>query len=108
MIKGTLKLGGDLIEVIIKGNEVLFSDCSSGVITTIEGLKLDKSGVLNEFPDLKENKDWRKEATKRFKKHTRKFKTETKKIEYIKKELSKHGYEPLIKQRAGWRPEKWQ
>jgi hypothetical protein len=32
------------------------------MITTIDGLRLNKGGVIKEFPDLKDRKDWRTEA----------------------------------------------
>ncbi len=106
MIKGTFKLGGEVIEVIVKGNELLFAD-TSGTITTIDGLKLNQAGVIKEFPDLKEDKDWRKKALDRFKNHIKNLEGENKKIEYVRDELEKHGYTPLIKQRAGHRPQKF-
>ena len=46
MIAGTFQLGGDQAEVIIKGNDLLFRDTSSGTMTTIHGLKLSKAGVF--------------------------------------------------------------
>jgi len=107
MIKGLFSFGGDVIEVIVDSNNVMFSDVSTGVITTIEGLKLDKSGVLKEFPDLKKNQDWRKIAIERLKEHLKKFLKENQKLEYIKDELKKYGYEPLTKQQAGFRQKKW-
>jgi hypothetical protein len=107
MIKITLKFGGDVFEAIIRGNELFFSDVSSGVITTIEGLRLSKAGVLKEFPDLKDDRDWRLKAIQRFKEKIKTIPTEDKTIEYVKEELIKFGWTPLIKQRAGWRPIKY-
>ncbi len=107
MIKGTFKLGGDIMEVIIKGNELLFSDVSSGLITTVQGLKFSKSGVLKQFPDLKNEKEWKFIAIERLKKHMKALKTEEDKMEYVKEELKDFGYEPLYKQRGGFRPQKF-
>jgi len=107
MIKGLFKFGGDLVEVIVDGGNLLFNDVSSGVMSPIEGLRLDKAGALKEHPDLIDNKDWKKETIKRFKKHVSKFKSEDDKIEYVKIELKNYGYEALTKQKAGWRPKKW-
>jgi len=108
MIKGLFRFGGDLIETIVNQNNIMFSDVSTGVITTIEGLKLDKAGVIKEFKDLENDDEWRKKAMKRLKEHIKKYKTENEKIDYIKDELEKYGYEPLTKQRAGHRQKKWQ
>jgi len=104
MIKLTLRLGGDLSEIIVRGNELLFSDTSSGVVTTLEGLRLSKAGVLKEHPDLKDDRDWKLKAIKRLKAHVKKMKTEMEKIEYVKDEFTKFGYSPIMKQRAGHRP----
>lgn len=106
MILGTFKLGSDIQEVIIRGNELMFTQ--DGIITTIEGIKLDKSGVLREFPDLKGKEDWRKLAIKRFKEHIKKMPNEMEAMTYVKNELIKQGYSPLFYQRAGHRPKKFQ
>jgi len=106
MIKGTFRIGGDILDVIIRDNNVLFTD-ASGVITTIEGIKLSRSGIIKENPDLKDDEDWRKKGIERFKEHVKKIKGDSKKIDYVKTELQNHGYEPMYKQRNGWRAEKF-
>ena len=50
VLRGTFKLGGDFIEVIIKGNEVLFYDLATHTLTPVSGLKLSKAGTIKEFP----------------------------------------------------------
>ena len=107
MILGNFQLGGDQIESIVDKENIMFRDTSSGTTTTVHGLRLSKSGVIKEHPDLKDDEDWRKKALDRLKEHVKKIKTEDKKMNYIKDELSKHGYTPLFKQRAGWRPQKF-
>lgn len=107
MIIGVFQLGGDQVEVIIDKENTMFRDTSSGTTTTIHGLKLNKPGVIKEHPDLKEDAEWKLKAIDRLKEHIKSFKTEDKKINYIKDELSKHGYTPLFKQKAGWRPAKF-
>lgn len=104
--KITFRLGGDNIEVIIEGNNLLFSDISTGTITTIEGLKISKVGVVKEFPDLKNDLEWKKKALDRFKENIKSMKSSQQKIDYIIYELNKYGYEPLFSQRAGHRPKK--
>jgi len=106
MIRGTFRIGGDLLDVVIDGNNILFTD-ASGVITTIEGIRLSKSGIIKENPDLIDDDDWKAKGIKRFKEYVNKIKTEKKKIEYVKNELQKHGYQPLFFQQAGFRPKKF-
>lgn len=107
MINGTFKLGSDIVEIIVDAGNILFRDTSSGTTTTIGGLKLSKAGVIKEHPDLKDDADWKPKAIERLKEHVKTFTTEMKKIEYIKEELTKHGYESLFFQRAGHRPRRF-
>jgi len=106
MIKGTFRIGGDLLDVVINNNNILFTD-ASGVITTIEGIRLSKSGIIKENPDLANDDDWKKKGIERFKKYVNKIKGDNNKIEYVKDELQKHGYSPMYKQRGGFRPTKF-
>lgn len=105
MIRGEFRMGGEIVEVVVKGNELLFY--VNGTMTTIEGVRLDKSGCLREHPDLKGNTDWKKITKERFKKHYKTFSSELDKINYVKTELTKYGYEPRYYQRAGHRPIKF-
>lgn len=105
MIIGLFQLGGDQVEVIIDKDNTMFRDTSSGTTTTIHGLQLNKPGVMKEHPDLKDNEDWRKIAIERLKQHMKKISSEDAKINYVKNELTKHGYTPMFKQKAGWRPQ---
>jgi len=107
MIKSTFRLGGEVVEVIVRGNEVLFYDTSSQITTTIEGLKLSKVGCIKEFPDLENDPNWKKKTIERWKEYIKKMASEMDKITYIKNELKKHGYVPLFYQRAGWRAQKF-
>jgi len=107
MIKGTFSFGGDNQEVIIRGNELIFFDISSGMMTTVEGLRLSKSGSLKEFPELKDDDDWKKKTIERLKEKMKEYNTEKEKMEYIKIELIKQGYKPLFLQQAGFRPQKF-
>ena len=107
MWKGTFKIGGEVIEVVVDKNQLLFYDTSSQMTTTLEGLKLSKAGVLIEFPDLDGDKEWKIKAIKRLKEHIKKIEMEEDKLIYVKDELIKHGYIPLYKQRAGHRPRRF-
>ncbi len=106
MLKLTLEMGGDNIEVVINNNELLFFDVSSGTTTTIEGLRLSKAGCIKEFPDLENNPEWKKETVNRFKEKMKTYRNEMEKMEYIKNELIKQGYRALFYQRGGHRPQK--
>lgn len=107
MIKGTFQYGGYYYEVIIKGNELLFSDTLTQKITPISGLSISKSGVLKEFPDLEDDEEWKQKAIQRLKEYMKKLKTEEEKLSYVRNELIKYGYIPLYKQRGGFRPVKF-
>lgn len=106
MIKATLKFASELVEVVWSEQGLMFFDVSSGQITTIEGLRLDKSGVIKEFPDLKDDDEWRKKAIERFKIKIKSFNTEMEIIKYCIEELKKFGWQPLTLQRGGFRPQK--
>ena len=100
----------DTILVRVEGNKVLFGNTAYGnKMSTIDGLKLSQSGVLKEFPDLKDNLEWRKIAIQRFKEKIEKMKSENEVTDYVIADLSKYGYVPRYKQRQGHRPEriKW-
>ena len=107
MIKGTFKLGSEVSEVIIRGNELLFFDVSSGQMTNIAGLKLSRVGCVKEFPDLKNDEDWRLKTIERFKQKIKELKNEMERINYVKEELIKQGYEPMMLQKAGFRPQRF-
>lgn len=111
MIDIVFKLGPDVILVKIDGNSILFGNTSQGpMLTNIDGLKLSKSGVMKEFPDLKGRDDWEKEAAKRFKEKIKSLKSERERANYIIGDLLSHGYQPWKLQVSGHRPEditKW-
>jgi hypothetical protein len=106
MIQAQFRIGGDIVVAIVDGNNLMFGD-ADGQLTTIEGLKLSKGGVIKEFPDLENNEEWRLIAIQRFKEKVKMFNKEMDKINYIKEDLIKFGYEPLFYQQAGSRTKKW-
>ena len=107
MIAGFFRLGPDEVTIIIDGPNLLFTETNTGFTTTVEGLKLSQSGSIKEFPDLKDNPEWKKVVIQRFKDKVKGLRTEMDRINYAKEELVKQGYEPLMYQRAGHRPVKW-
>lgn len=107
MIDIIMEFGGDTILVKVNGNTVELGNTNQGnKLATIEGLQLNKQGVLKEFPDLKDDLDWKPKAIQRFKDKIRSFNTEEERANYVIEDLRKHGYRPKAKQKAGFRVEK--
>lgn len=98
--------GTELILVKVKGSSILFGSTIYGAkMAPIDGIKLDYNGTIREFPDLKDDLDWREKAVQRFKDHISTFNGDEEKIaEYIVYELRTKGYLPKWKQKAGFRP----
>ena len=107
MIKATLKLGSELIEVIVKGNDLMFFDISTGQITGLTGINYNKGNVIKEFPDLENDDDWKKKAIERLKEHIKQFDKEEDKLNYVITDLEKYGYEVKFIQQSGFRPKKY-
>lgn len=106
MIELMFEFGGDAILIIIRNHSVKFGNTAYGVqMADIAGLKLDKKGVLKEFPDLETNENWRAEAIKRFKEKIQALDTEDEISNYIISDLRKYGYKPRFRQKAGFRKE---
>lgn len=108
MIGALLEFNGEVIDIRIAGANIYFRTASSGGYAPITGLGLNKEGVLKEFPDLKDKLDWRDIALERFKEKLKSFTNENQAMDYVIEDLKKFGYKPLVKQRAGFRPEKIQ
>ncbi len=104
MIGVIFQFGTDVVEVRVKDNNVFFRNSNSQQFGDIDGIKLDKSGVLKEHPDLKDKDDWKQQARKRFKEKIKKMETEKEQVKYIIKDLSKFGYKPMYMQKQGFRP----
>lgn len=104
MIGIIMQQGTEIYKIVIDGNNIKISDTQSEA--TIENIKFSKSGVIREFPDLKDNPSWRSEAIKRFKAKLSTFHTEGEKAEYIISDLRKYGFIPRYKQKSGHRVEK--
>ncbi len=106
MIGIIFNFGADIIEVKIKDNNIFFRTSQFQNFGDIDGIKLNKVGVLKEFPDLKDNEDWQNIARNRFKDKIKKMKTERQQADYVIKDLQKFGYKWLYFQKAGFRPVK--
>ena len=104
MIRTIFSLGSEVVEIRIKNNEVLFRTADfGGGFVPIDSIRLDKIGVVKEFPDLKDKENWREEAINRFKINISKMKNEKEKMGYVIEDLAKFGYKPLYLQRSGYR-----
>lgn len=84
--------GTEIITVTIKEKSVYFTNQEG--TTTINGLRLSKSGVEKEFPDLVGNENWRLLAIQRFKDKINSFKNEEEIMKYLISDLKKYGYIP--------------
>ena len=106
MIGIIFNFGADIIEVKIKDNNIFFRTSQFQNFGDIDGIKLNKVGVLKEFPDLKDNEDWMDIARQRFKDKIKKMKTERQQANYVIEDLQKFGYTPMWEQVSGFRPKK--
>jgi len=107
MITILFNFASDKILVTIRGGSISFSSTAMGTIeSTIDGLKLDYSGVILEFPELEGKDNWKEEAIKRFKKKIKELPTEQDRADYIIYDLKKYGYVPEQIQKGGHRPKK--
>jgi len=101
------EFGTELVGIQINNKRIQFCKLQGGYYSysPIEGLKLSVSGILKEFPDLKDKTKevMRRIAMKRFKKHIEGLKKESDIQEYLKKDLAKHGYKLKYVKRPGFR-----
>ena len=101
----------ELIVITVYPNKTLrFAQMKSGIpmYSMIEGLRLDPSGIVKEFPDLegKPIPEMKRTAIKRFKEHIKNLNTIEEVKQYLKSDLIKHGYKLIMSQRKGFRPQK--
>ena len=107
MIELIFYFGTEIIMVRINQTQVKFTNSAFGAMETpIEGIKLSHDGVIKEFPDLKDNENWRQEAINRFKAHLSSLDNEEAIANYVAEDLKKFGYQPKWKQKQGFRREK--
>ena len=98
--------GTDLVFVRVEGHTLKFTtSLQSNKWASIDGLKLDYSGVIREFPELENEENWREEAIFRLKSKLQNFKTEDDVVIYVIDELKKYGYIPKYKMKKGHRRE---
>jgi len=108
MIGVILQYINEIIEVRVSGNHCVFRTGEfGGAFVPIDGLKLDKKGVIKEHPDLEDAEDWRQQAIQRFKMKIKTMETDNERIKYIVSELKGCGYKPLYLSREGFRTQKF-
>src|ERR1051325_2010991 len=106
MIGVILQYFDEVVEVRVDGINIYFrTGTNKEIFSTIDGLRIDYSGVIKDHPDLKDDPEWRSKAVARFKEKIKGFKTEDDRINYIVEDLRRHGYIPRFKQRQGHRVE---
>ena len=104
MIELLMSFYQDYVLIKIRGNSIEFGNTAYGSkMATIDNMKLDKSGVCKEFPELKDNPLWREEAIKRFKDKISLMDKEKDIADYLLNDLKKFGYIPLYLQEQGKR-----
>ena len=109
MIEALFKRLNEVVIVRVNGHKVEFGSTIYGAkMATIDGLKLDFNGTIKEFPDLKDDLDWRKKAIERFKDHIKTLKNDEEILSYLIGELRTKGYQPQLKQKQGHRAERIQ
>jgi len=101
-MKLTFEKLGEIVEVYIMGHQLLFSDGTTQM-ATIDGLKLDYDGVVKEYPELKDDREWRIKAIENFKEKIKELESEKEVAHYVVKDLKKHGYILKNAQQNGFR-----
>jgi len=103
MIEVIFLFNSETYRVVVNGSVVMFGKTAQGGLATIDKLKLSKSGVIKEFPDLEGNENWRTIAIERFREKISRMNSEVEIIRYVVDDLQKFGYKPIKMNRAGFR-----
>ena len=107
MIGIVFQFGADVVEVRIKDNVIFFRTSQFTNFGDIDGIKLNKVGVLREFPDLKDKEDWMSIARNRFKDKIKTMKTEREQADYVIEDLQKYGYKLYAEMVQGFRTKRF-
>lgn len=103
-----LQPNSQIVHIKVASNkELTFYIVQAGFVqyTTIEGLKLNPTTIVEKFPDLagKPIGEIRAEGIKRFKEHIAQLATFDAIKEYLKQDLGQFGWKLILEQRKGWR-----
>ena len=104
------KFGTEQVAIKVNFKQLQFCKLEGGFYkyAPIDGLRLSTSGIIKEFPDLKNKSDKaiRRIAIQRFKDHIKELNTEQEVEDYLKEDLKKHGYKLVFRKRPGFRKQK--
>jgi hypothetical protein len=98
------QFGSELVFVRVDGSNCFFRTKDSSGFATIDGIKLDKAGVIKEFPELENNENWQSIAREKFKEKLKTMNNEKERISYVIEELGKHNYKAIKLMKQGSRP----
>ncbi len=104
MIGVIFSKAGERLEIRVSDSSVYFRNSPRDTWADISGLSLKKKNVIEEFPDLKGDVDWKQKAIERFKDKIKSLPSETARIKYLTTDLESHGYIAEFMQREGHRP----
>lgn len=94
-----------VVEVRIDGHNLTFRDNSNmNYFVPFENLRLNKDSTITEFPQLKDQEDWRQQAVVLFKQKLKDLGNEDAIMKYVIDDLSKFGFIALYYQKGGGRP----
>lgn len=105
-IQAVFQRGSERMIIRVIGNNVLFIDPQNNMVAPIEGLSLKREGVIKEYPDLKDDPEWKQKAIQRFVDKVKSLDNENKAINWIIEEMKQMQYIPLYMAKQGWRPQK--
>lgn len=100
--------GSERMAIRIIGENVLFIDLQNNIVAPLEGLNLNKQGVIKEYPDLKDDEEWKSKSIQRFVDKIKSLPSETERAKWLIEEMKSMNYTPLYQQRNGFRPQKIQ
>ena len=107
-LQAHFKKAGEIMVVRIINDVVLFIDIQNNTMSPFEGLSLNKLGVIREYPDLKDNPNWKQIAIERFVSKIKSLKDEKERMDFMIKEMKEMQYTPMFMSKNGFRPQKIQ
>lgn len=105
-ITSLIEMGGEQYNLRVEGKNLFFIDLATKIFTTIDGMKLNKLGVIKEHPDLKDDPEWQMKAIQRLKAKLKSFNTEKEVMKYVINEMESFGWKGVYYTIDGFRPKK--
>jgi hypothetical protein len=104
MIGVMFQFGNEYITAEVRGTELYFRTADYNTqAAPLDSVKLDRAGVIKEFPDLAFADDWRQKALERLKMKIKDMASEIERINYTITDLKQFGYIPYAYQKQGHR-----